>query len=172
MSFFVVLVKKKPSRLERKNGRYNSSGPVDINHTEVKYRIPPVDPSWSTTLHDTVLNGVVKYLCDHNSQLLTGIKGCGGVGKTVLGIQIAHNPIIKNRFSKVLYLRAGPDANERTLLVLLYQQVSKIKKVKLEGLSNDKLKLTILSIGLKRTLVIIDNVWNEEWLDEGNFALL
>ena len=91
--------------------------------------IPPVDSSWSTDLRATELKEIVDYLCEKESRALSGIVGCGGIGKTVLGVQLANHDKIKRSFRKVFYLRAGLEADSQQLLIQWYQQITSTKKL-------------------------------------------
>mmetsp|Transcript_7408 Transcript_7408/g.9689 ORF Transcript_7408/g.9689 Transcript_7408/m.9689 type:complete len:637 (-) Transcript_7408:672-2582(-) len=136
--------------------------PAETPKKKLVPSIPPLERHWSNTLYGSELEKIVDYLCGTKSLLLSGIVGCGGVGKTVLGIQVVHNDKIKTHFKTIFYLRAGHDADSQNLLLQWYQQIRKTDYLGETNLSEEKLKQSILSHGLENVLVIVDNVWKQK----------
>ena len=94
-------------------------------------------------------------------QPLAALSGLPGVGKTTLAIEFAHDPEVRERYEDgVLWVGLG---REPDLLVLLSQwaialglpleEINKLDRLK------DRAKVIHAAIGMKRMLLVIDDVW-------------
>jgi len=96
-----------------------------------------------------------------DDQPMAALSGLPGVGKTGLAIELAHDPDIRERYEDgVLWVGLG---REPDLLVLLSQwaialglpleEINKLDRLR------DRAKAIHAAIGMKRMLLVIDDVW-------------
>jgi tetratricopeptide (TPR) repeat protein len=121
----------------------------------------PPKPDHPILGRDTLLQSLKSQLLGVGDQPMAALSGLPGVGKTTMAIELAHDPDIRERYEDgVLWVGLG---REPDLLVLLSQwaialglpleEINKLDRLK------DRAKAIHAAIGMKRMLLMIDDVW-------------
>src|SRR5207302_1858363 len=125
--------------------------------------IPP-QPPVRLVGRDYELTQIKQRLCAGDSVTLTALNGLPGVGKTTLAIALAHDPEIQEHFSDgILWAAPGPNPNLPGILshwgTLLSIPLAEMATMN----SNEAWAKTLhAAIGLRRMLLVIDDVWRVE----------
>ncbi|PWA60359.1 Cc-nbs-lrr resistance protein [Artemisia annua] len=109
----------------------------------------------------------------HIVELLTGSKkedkltivpvvGMGGIGKTTLAKLVYNNPKIQNYFDEKAWLCVSVKVTITRLLQMIYESLNS-KKCEITTREN-LIKNLREKLGSKRYLLVLDDVWDEEWV--------
>jgi tetratricopeptide (TPR) repeat protein len=127
----------------------------------VLFLLPP-RPDHPIIGRDSSSQSLKNLLLADKDQSLVAMSGLPGVGKTALAIELAHDPEVRDRYDDgVLWVGLG---REPDLLVLLSQwavalglpleEINKLDRLE------DRAKAIHAVIGMKRMLLVIDDVWD------------
>jgi tetratricopeptide (TPR) repeat protein len=124
------------------------------------YLLPP-KPDHPILGREAFFQSLKNLLLRVEDQPMAALSGLPGVGKTASAIELAHDPEVCERYEDgVLWVGLG---REPDLLVLLSQwafalglpleEINKLSRLK------DRAKVIHAAIGMKRMLLVIDDVW-------------
>ncbi len=113
---------------------------------------------------DTLQKELQGQLCTTWEERIFALVGLPGVGKSAVAITLAHDPVIREHFADgILWANLGPEADIPTILNRWSTLLGVIVDKSLGVRANDTSRLNLRStIGLRRMLIIIDNVWHLE----------
>ncbi len=143
-----------------------------LQRASTSFLLDPLVPSLPVGIDMLVGREIEQgYLTKHlleqkNQNVFLSLYGTPGVGKTALAMAIAHDPIIRSYYSDgILWAAVGPEANVVSLLSrwgsLLDIASSGTKIADLHDIK-DWVQVLRMSIGSRRMLLILDDVWNAE----------
>lgn len=127
---------------------------------KVLFLLPP-KPDHPLLGREPLLQSLKSQFLGIDDQPMAALSGLPGVGKTTLAIELAHDPEMRERYEDgVLWVGLG---REPDLLVLLSQwaialglpleEINKLDRLK------DRAKVIHAAVGMKRMLLVIDDVW-------------
>ncbi|GLT30117.1 hypothetical protein SLA2020_049370 [Shorea laevis] len=136
------------------------------------------DPSKIVGRENKVLEVVESLIDSSNDQplVVVSIMGMGGIGKTTVAKLVCNNEQIRSHFFKIMWVCVSENFNLKRILVEMLQAFGEnfsvdvsqdiiVQKLE-EKLREEKLreeKLMEEKLREKNYLLILDDVWNEEW---------
>jgi tetratricopeptide (TPR) repeat protein len=124
----------------------------------------PPRPVHGLVGRDALLETLKQRLLSDKGPALAALSGLPGVGKTALALELAYDPDVLAHFNDgVLWIELGRRPDAFTLLDtwgralgLSTQEMAELTTIE------ERARLVHLSIGLRRTLLIIDDAWQAE----------
>ncbi len=143
-----------------------------LENTSAVLLLDPLVPSLPVGIDSLVGREIEQgYLANHlleqkNQNIFLSLHGTPGVGKTALAMAIAHDPIIRSYYSDgILWAAVGPEANVLGLLSRwgsLLDITSSGSNIKDLHNIEDWVQVLRMSVGSRRMLLILDDVWKAE----------
>lgn len=149
--------------LEQALGEVAVTSPLASSEALYDPAIPP-QPPVHLVGRDHELAQIKQRLCTGNSVTLTALNGLPGVGKTTLAIALAHDPEVQAHFSDgILWAAPGPNPNMQGILSH-WATLLGIPLTEMATLNGNEAwaKALHAAIGLRRMLLVIDDVWQVE----------
>eukprot|EP00942_MAST-04A_sp_MAST-4A-sp1_P003734 g3734.t1 len=126
------------------------------------HELPPYLKTWSNEIHKTKFNELLQYVCSNDEKKIctvTGVRACGGAGKTVLCLQLARHPLVYSTFKHgVVYIKAGQEATSLEILRSFFLQLKDEKKLFVLNAIDEK--------DFKDSKIIKDDTWFESKLNK------
>lgn len=125
---------------------------------------PLARPSHSVVGRIDILNDLKQRLLAEKMYCNIALNGLPGVGKTALAVELVHDPLIRMHFSAGI-LWAGPGLHPDILTILGEWAVSLgTPRTEVTALTSieERAKAVRMAIGMRRMLLIVDDVWQIE----------